>query len=76
LLEEEDVGDIPRIEGLDPPPLPPKPEARLPPNKRKIKGGRKLHLSVYADDPREPDLVGDVMVDLTEVLTKGETDGM
>lgn len=32
-------------------------------------------LSCFADDPREPELVGETSVDLTEVLTKGETDG-
>lgn len=34
-----------------------------------------MKLACYADDPREPDLIGDAEVDLTEVLTKGETDG-
>lgn len=34
-----------------------------------------MKVACYADDPREPDLIGDVEVDLTEVLTKGETDG-
>jgi hypothetical protein len=34
-----------------------------------------MKLSCYADDPREPDLIGQTDVDLTEVLTKGETDG-
>ena len=34
-----------------------------------------MKIAVYADDPREPDLIGDATVDLTEVLTKGETDG-
>lgn len=34
-----------------------------------------MHLCCFADDPREPDLIGDCKVDLTEVFTKGETDG-
>lgn len=34
-----------------------------------------MALACYADDPREPDLIGESKVDLTEVLTKGETDG-
>jgi hypothetical protein len=55
-----------------PPALPPK---KTDMSKRKIKGGHFLALSCYADDPREPDLIGETKVDLTEVLTKGETDG-
>lgn len=54
-----------------PPPLPPK-NSTTP---RKIKGGQTMRVSCYADDPREPDLIGEGIVDLTEVLTKGETDG-
>ena len=34
-----------------------------------------MKLACYADDPREPELIGETDVDLTEVLTKGETDG-
>lgn len=34
-----------------------------------------MQLRCYADDPREPDLIGEAIVDLSEVLTKGETDG-
>jgi hypothetical protein len=52
-----------------PPPLPPKD------GKRNIKGGTVMKLSCFADDPREPSLIGEADVDLTEVLTKGETDG-
>ncbi|KAJ7904333.1 hypothetical protein B0H14DRAFT_2490938 [Mycena olivaceomarginata] len=51
-----------------PPPLPPKD------GKRNIKGGTIMKLSCFADDPREPSLIGQADVDLTEVLTKGETD--
>ena len=32
-------------------------------------------VACYADDPKEPELIGETVVDLTEVLTKGETDG-
>lgn len=54
-----------------PPPLPPK-AGRGP---KKIQGGEKMALACFAAD-KEPELIGDTMVDLTEVLTKGETDGM
>ncbi|KAI0036073.1 C2 domain-containing protein [Vararia minispora EC-137] len=37
-------------------------------------GGNHMRLSCFADDPREPDLIGETQVDLTEVLTTGETD--
>ncbi|KAF8211315.1 hypothetical protein K438DRAFT_33739 [Mycena galopus ATCC 62051] len=58
------------INGPDgaPPPLPPKD------GKKNIKGGSVMKLSCFADDPREPSLIGQADVDLTEVLTKGETD--
>lgn len=55
-----------------PPPPPPKKEDRGP---VKIKGGRSMGLACFAEDVREPDLIGETKVDLTEVLTKGETDG-
>ncbi|KAK7061563.1 ingression protein fic1, partial [Favolaschia claudopus] len=51
-----------------PPPPPPKD------GKRRIKGGAIMKLSCFADDPREPSLIGQTDVDLTEVLTLGETD--
>ncbi|KAJ3514566.1 hypothetical protein NLJ89_g2306 [Agrocybe chaxingu] len=53
-----------------PPPPPPKDGKRT----KNIKGGKTMKLACYADDPREPDLIGETDVDLTEVLTKGETD--
>ncbi|CAL1702222.1 unnamed protein product [Somion occarium] len=53
-----------------PPPPPPKKEKALP----KIRGGKFMGLACYAEDLREPDLIGETKVDLTEVLTKGETD--
>ncbi|TEB35493.1 hypothetical protein FA13DRAFT_1728302 [Coprinellus micaceus] len=53
-----------------PPPLPPKAGSTV----KKIKGGKIMKLACYADDSREPDLIGEADVNLTEVLTKGETD--
>ncbi|KAJ7086706.1 hypothetical protein C8R44DRAFT_35153 [Mycena epipterygia] len=65
----EDDSEVPG-NGLNgtPPPPPPKD------GKKNIKGGKVMKLSCFADDPREPDLIGQTDVDLTEVLTKGETD--
>ncbi|KAH9951756.1 hypothetical protein B0H21DRAFT_684854 [Amylocystis lapponica] len=57
--------------GGTPPPPPPKANGKGPPT---IKGGKFMAISCYAEDPREPDLIGETNVDLTEVLTKGETD--
>lgn len=65
-LEKTALGDS------TPPPPPPK-DHKAPKN---IKGGKKMKLSCFADDAREPDFIGETDVDLTEVLTKGETDGM
>ncbi|KAL4076012.1 hypothetical protein J3A83DRAFT_4389392 [Scleroderma citrinum] len=56
--------------GDTPPPLPPK---RLK-GPKKIKGGSFMKLQCYADDARDPDFIGEALVDLTEALTKGETD--
>lgn len=71
----EDTDDVlsrmGKTKGGTPPPLPPKDG----PASRKIKGGTFMKLSCFADDAREPDLIGEADVDLTEVLTKGETDG-
>ncbi|KAL1743325.1 hypothetical protein HDZ31DRAFT_83507 [Schizophyllum fasciatum] len=70
----EDTDDIlqrtAREDGTPPPP-PPKDNRKGPKN---IKGGKTMHMACFADDPREPDLIGETNVDLTEVLTKGETD--
>ncbi|KAJ7179335.1 hypothetical protein C8R46DRAFT_1073441 [Mycena filopes] len=67
-LYEDDL-EVP-VNGVNgtPPPPPPKD------GKKNIKGGSVMKLSCFADDPREPDLIGQADVDLTEVLTKGETD--
>ncbi|KAF7313645.1 Calcineurin temperature suppressor Cts1 [Mycena chlorophos] len=66
-MYEEDADTTVGPNGSPPPP-PPKD------GKRKIQGGTTMKLSCFADDPREPDLIGQADVDLTEVLTKGETD--
>lgn len=71
MLEDGDDEDDRTPDGEDgPPPPPPKGD-----KSRKIQGGTSMKLQCFADDPREPDLIGETMVDLTEVLTKGETDG-
>lgn len=70
LLEDED-DLLARTSNGTPPPLPPKDGKGL----KKVQGGNIMKVACYADDPREPDLIGDTDVDLTEVLTKGETDG-
>ncbi|KAL1723546.1 hypothetical protein EV715DRAFT_269606 [Schizophyllum commune] len=70
----EDTDDILQRTALEdgtPPPPPPKDNRKGP---KKIKGGKSMHMACFADDPREPDLIGETNVDLTEVLTKGETD--
>lgn len=54
------------------PPTPPPKVNKGPP---KIKGGASMAIACYAEDPRAADLIGEGNVDLTEVLTKGETDG-
>ncbi|KAF9263588.1 hypothetical protein L218DRAFT_987549 [Marasmius fiardii PR-910] len=53
-----------------PPPLPPKDGKSL----ERIQGGATMKVACFADDLREPDFIGDTDVDLTEVLTRGETD--
>ncbi|CAH7681901.1 expressed protein [Phakopsora pachyrhizi] len=37
-------------------------------------GVRELRVAVYADDPRDPDLIGEGKVDLSDTLKKGEFD--
>ncbi|KAG8218383.1 hypothetical protein J3R82DRAFT_4005 [Butyriboletus roseoflavus] len=70
ILEDADAGLVRSAPGsATPPPLPPK--KRGP---KRIKGGSFMRLQCYADDARDPDFIGETLVDLTEVLTKGETD--
>lgn len=68
IYEDSDALDF--SEDGTPPPLPPKVDR----NPKKIRGGEKMALACFAAD-KEPDLIGETMVDLNEVLTKGETDG-
>ncbi|KAJ7667817.1 hypothetical protein DFH06DRAFT_1183670 [Mycena polygramma] len=67
-LFEDDVGGTANAQDSGPPPLPPKD------GKKNVQGGNIMKLSCFADDPREPSLIGQADVDLTEALTKGETD--
>lgn len=53
----------------EPPPVPSKK-----PTKPKFQN-KFMRVACYADDPKEPDLIGEVTIDLTEALTKGEVDG-
>ncbi|KAI6047346.1 hypothetical protein EDC04DRAFT_614033 [Pisolithus marmoratus] len=71
-IYEDMEAEIPRSTQRDelPPPLPPK----KPKGPKKIKGGCFMKLQCYADDIRDPDFIGETFVDLTEALTKGETD--
>ncbi|KAF9221855.1 hypothetical protein BS17DRAFT_756428 [Gyrodon lividus] len=68
--EDVEAGLVRSVPGSDvPPPLPPKQKGP-----KKIKGGSLMRLQCYADDARDPDFIGETLVDLTEALTKGETD--
>lgn len=71
-IYEDMEAEIPKPAQRDelPPPLPPK-RSKGP---KKIKGGCLMKLQCYADDIRDPDFIGETLVDLTEALTKGETD--
>ena len=72
LFEEiEDGFGHPVDEDGPPPPLPPK-NSKGPPS---IAGGKFMKIACFADDARDPTQIGETSVDLTEVLTKGETDG-
>ena len=39
------------------------------------KGGKSLKVACYADDAKEPELIGECVVAIDEVLKKGEVDG-
>lgn len=73
VFEDDEDERKPAKEGGTPPPPPPKKEDAK--RKRSIKGGMIMTITCYADDPKEPELIGEAAVDLTEVLTTGETDG-
>ena len=71
IFEDVEAGLVRSAPGSNtPPPLPPKKKGP-----KKIKGGNFMRLQCYADDARDPDFIGETLVDLTEALTKGETDG-
>lgn len=71
ILEDVEAGLVRSAPGSNtPPPVPPKKKGP-----KRIKGGNFMRLQCYADDARDPDFIGEALVDLTEVLTKGETDG-
>lgn len=73
VYEDDDDEPKPATDGGTPPPPPPKDKDGK--KKKKIKGGKNMTVTCYADDPKEPELIGEATVDLSEVLTKGETDG-
>ncbi|TFL00564.1 hypothetical protein BDV98DRAFT_569216 [Pterulicium gracile] len=66
----DDFEIVPHPNGSAPPP-PPKEDTKGP---RKVKGGTQMKLHCFADDPREPEVIGETVVDISEVLTTGETD--
>lgn len=71
IFEDVEAGLVRSAPGSNtPPPLPPKKKGP-----KRIKGGNFMRLQCYADDARDPDFIGETLVDLTEALTKGETDG-
>lgn len=39
------------------------------------KGGKSMKVACYADDAKEPELIGEVVVPIEEALKKGEVDG-
>ncbi|KAF4574821.1 hypothetical protein EYR36_006171 [Pleurotus pulmonarius] len=69
-LHEDTEDVLARTNDDGSPPTPPMKSDKTP----RIKGAKAMSVACYADDPREPDLIGESSVDLTEVLTKGETD--
>lgn len=71
MYEDADDPSARSLDGGTPPPLPPK-NSKGPSS---IQGGKLMKITCWADDNREPELIGETNVDLTEVLTTGETDG-
>jgi hypothetical protein len=39
------------------------------------KGGKSMRVACFADDAKEPELIGEVVVDVEEAVKKGEVDG-
>ncbi len=68
---EDELARLARHGASSPPAPPPKDQHK----ERKVQGGKQMRVLCYADDPREPELIGETIVDLAEVLSKGETDG-
>ena len=72
LYEDTEVTPPPTRDGNGTPtPPPPKDSKR----KKKVKGGNAMKVACFADDPKDPEIIGETTVDLAEVLSKGETDG-
>ena len=72
LYEDEPSTAAGTATGGDVPPTPPKKDDKAPPS---VRGGTSMSLMCHAEYLRDPEFIGDTKVDLTEVLTKGETDG-
>lgn len=72
LYEDDSASQVPFAEDGAPPPPPPKRSLKDAPE---IQGGKFMWLACYAEDLKEPEFIGETRVDLTEVLTQGETDG-
>ncbi|KZO93278.1 hypothetical protein CALVIDRAFT_471784, partial [Calocera viscosa TUFC12733] len=74
----EDVDDLlaksKSKEEEDVPAPPPKDDTPKKEKPLKIKGGKSLRVQVYADDPREPEFIGEGTVELDAVLKAGEHD--
>lgn len=73
LFEETEITPPPTRDGKGTPPPPPPKDSK---KKKKVKGGNVMKVACYADDPKDPELIGEATVELAEVLSKGETDGM
>ncbi len=72
-MYEGDRAESPLV-GSDGNAPPPPPKTRSMKDNLNVQGGKHMIVACYAEDVREPDFIGDTKVDLTEVLTKGETD--
>lgn len=70
-----EMQEAPEPESTDGTPPAPPPKNGKPERNLSVAGGKTMKIACYADDPREPDFIGEASVDLTEVLTKGECDG-
>lgn len=41
----------------------------------KKKAKKTMRIACYADDPKEPEIIGEALVSIDDVLSKGEIDG-